>query len=105
VTRGWGRPGAEDPESGRNPADRRWPHRRSCPSIPPAGWSNTEGLTDTGIKFNMNGNQDSYPIEGSEIARYDTAQQAWIQQGDIVEMSGKSSNCAWDQASSSCRTP
>ena len=53
----------------------------------------------------MNGNQDSYPIEGSEIARYDTAQQAWIQQGDIVEMSGKSSNCAWDQASSSCRTP
>ena len=58
-----------------------------------------------GIKFNMNGNKDSYPIEGSEIAKYDSAQQAWIQQGDIIETSGKSSNCAWDQATSSCKSP
>ena len=58
-----------------------------------------------GIGFNMNGNKDSYPIEGSEIARYDSAQQTWVQQGDIVEMSGKSSNCAWDQATSSCKSP
>jgi hypothetical protein len=56
----------------------------------------------SGIGFNMNGNKDSYPIEGSEIARYDSAQQTWIQQGDIVELSGKSSNCAWNQATASC---
>jgi ABC-type branched-subunit amino acid transport system substrate-binding protein len=56
-----------------------------------------------GIRFNMNGNKDAYPIEGSEIARYDFAQQTWIQQGDIVELSGKSANCAWDQAAGSCK--
>jgi hypothetical protein len=56
-----------------------------------------------GIKFNMNGNKDSYPIEGSEIARYDFQQQTWIKQGDVVELSGKSSNCAWDQAAGSCK--
>jgi hypothetical protein len=57
----------------------------------------------SGIKFNLNGNKDAYPIEGSEIARYDSAQQAWIQQGAIVELSGKSSNCAWDQAAGGCK--
>jgi branched-chain amino acid transport system substrate-binding protein len=56
-----------------------------------------------GIRFNMNGNQDAYPIEGSEIARYDFQQQTWIQQGEIVELSGKSSNCAWDQAAGVCK--
>ena len=56
-----------------------------------------------GIKFNMNGNADAYPIEGSEFAKYDYTKQTWIQQGDIVELSGKSSNCAWDQSAGSCR--
>ena len=56
-----------------------------------------------GIKFNLNGAKDAYPIEGSEIARYDSTQQAWIQQGAIVELSGKSANCAWDQSAGGCR--
>ena len=34
-----------------------------------------------GIKFNMSGNGDAYFIEGSEISKYDSAQQQWIQQG------------------------
>ena len=55
-----------------------------------------------GIKFNLNGNKDAYWIEGSDISRYDAAQQSWIPQGDIIELSGKSSNCAWNQATSSC---
>jgi len=56
-----------------------------------------------GIAFNMNGALDAYPIEGSEFAQYDSTKQAWIQVGDIVELSGKSSNCAWDQSIGNCR--
>ena len=55
-----------------------------------------------GIKFNMNGNKDSYLIEGSDIAKYNAGTQIWDQQGGIIELSGKSSNCAWDQAIGNC---
>jgi hypothetical protein len=55
-----------------------------------------------GIKFNMNGNKDAYWIEGSDVSRYDAAKQSWIPQGDIIELSGKSTPCAWDQAVSNC---
>jgi branched-chain amino acid transport system substrate-binding protein len=55
-----------------------------------------------GIKANMNGNTDAYWIEGSEIAQYDSANQQWVMEGDIIELSGKSSTCAWNQATSSC---
>ena len=56
-----------------------------------------------GIKYNMNGNADAYLTEGSDISRYDSAKQQWLQQGDIVELSGKSKTCAFDQAASVCR--
>ena len=56
-----------------------------------------------GIRFNLNGAKDGYPIEGSEFAKYDFTKQGWIQQGDIVELSGKSANCAWDQNIGNCK--
>lgn len=56
-----------------------------------------------GMKFNLNGNADAYWIEGSDISKYDAAKQSWIPQGDIIELSGKSKNCAWDQAAATCR--
>ena len=46
---------------------------------------------------------DGYPIEGSEFAKYDFKLQTWVQQGDIVELSGKSANCAWDQSIGNCK--
>ena len=51
----------------------------------------------------MNGNEDAYLIEGSDISKYDSANQQWVQQGDIVELSGKSKNCAFDASASLCR--
>ena len=42
-------------------------------------------------------------VEGSDIAIFDAATQSWNQQGDIIELSGKSSNCAWDQAIGNCK--
>jgi ABC-type branched-subunit amino acid transport system substrate-binding protein len=57
----------------------------------------------TGIRANMSGNKDAYWIEGSQVAQYDSAKQQWVQSGDIIELSGKSKTCAWDQATSVCK--
>ena len=56
-----------------------------------------------GIKYNMNGNKDAYLTEGSDLSKYDSAKQQWIQQGAVVELSGKSKNCAYDQSSGTCK--
>jgi len=56
-----------------------------------------------GIKYNMNGNKDAYLTEGSDVSKYDSAKQQWIQQGAVVELSGKSKNCAYDQSSGTCK--
>ncbi len=56
-----------------------------------------------GIRFNMNGNSDAYFVEGSELARYDAASQSWEQQGEVLELSGRSKPCAWDQGAGICR--
>lgn len=56
-----------------------------------------------GIKFNLNGNADAYFVEGSEIAQWNSAKQAWVAQGAIIDLSGKSKNCKWDAAASVCR--
>ena len=56
-----------------------------------------------GVKFNMSGNTDAYFVEGSEFARYDAAKQGWVAQGEVIELSGKSAPCVFDQAQQVCR--
>ena len=56
-----------------------------------------------GAKYNMNGNKDAYPIEASEFAKYDSAKQSFLQDGKLIELSGKSSNCVWDQGAGTCK--
>ncbi len=48
-----------------------------------------------GISFAVDGNNDSYFIEGSDFSRYDASGESWIQEGDIVDLNGSSPNCAW----------
>jgi branched-chain amino acid transport system substrate-binding protein len=55
-----------------------------------------------GIKLNMNGNEDAYPVEGGVYQTRDTAAETWVNQGAVIELSGKSQNCAWNQSTSSC---
>jgi branched-chain amino acid transport system substrate-binding protein len=55
-----------------------------------------------GIKFNMNGNADPYFVEGSEVAQYDSALQDWEVQGEIIDLSGQSTPCAFDQSAGLC---
>jgi branched-chain amino acid transport system substrate-binding protein len=56
-----------------------------------------------GIRINMNGNKDAYFLEGSDLSVWDSAKQQWSIQGNVIELSGKSKNCAWDQAAQTCR--
>ncbi|MPY92787.1 MAG: ABC transporter substrate-binding protein [Acidimicrobiia bacterium] len=55
-----------------------------------------------GISINMNGNKDAYLLEGSDLSVYDAAQQTWVVEGNIIELSGKTTNCAWDQSINAC---
>jgi branched-chain amino acid transport system substrate-binding protein len=56
-----------------------------------------------GIQFNMNGNADAYLIEGGIYQKYDSATQAWVDEGKPIDLSGKSKNCAWDQNAGVCK--
>lgn len=49
-------------------------------------------------KMSTNGNKDAFVIEGSEIGRFDSAQQTWVQEGDVINLAGASAPCAWDQS-------
>jgi branched-chain amino acid transport system substrate-binding protein len=55
-----------------------------------------------GIRLNMNGNKDAYLLEASDLSIYDSAKQSWVVQGDIIELSGKTKNCAWKTSINAC---
>ncbi len=48
-----------------------------------------------GINFGMNGAEDAYLVEGSDLSRFDFATQSWIIEGGIIDLDGQSPNCAW----------
>ncbi len=56
-----------------------------------------------GIRLDLDGNDDAYFTEGSELSRYDAARQTWAQQGDVIDVSGRSLPCAFDAATGVCR--
>ena len=48
-----------------------------------------------GIGFGMNGSEDAYFIEGSDISVFDAGSQSWNKEGDVIDLSGLSPNCPW----------
>jgi hypothetical protein len=62
----------------------------------------TPAAYHTGIKLTMSGNRDAYLVEGSEVGRFDAETQSFVLQGDIVDVSGRSSPCHWDLSTSRC---
>ncbi|MPY91861.1 MAG: ABC transporter substrate-binding protein [Acidimicrobiia bacterium] len=54
-----------------------------------------------GITFNMDGNEDAYLVEGSDVSYWDAEQQTWVQDS-IADLPGRTPLCAWDQAGSRC---
>ena len=57
-----------------------------------------------GIKAELNGNKDSFIIEGGVFAKFDSKQQLWINEGQMFELNGKSLNCAWEAATAVCKS-
>ena len=55
-----------------------------------------------GLKIKMDGNDDAFLLEGSDISYWDAGEQAWVQDS-IVELDVQTPNCAWDQSTASCR--
>ncbi len=55
-----------------------------------------------GLRSSMNGNKDSFIIEGGQFNQFDSASQTWKAQGVLIDLNGKSQNCAWSPATSKC---
>lgn len=62
----------------------------------------TNPLLLPGLPMKTNGLDDAYPFEGSEIARFDSGAQAWVQEGEVIDLDGESALCAWDQTARRC---
>ena len=48
-----------------------------------------------GIRFTLKGNTDAYPIEGSEILRFDAGGETWGTPIEIIDVVGQTPNCSW----------
>ena len=56
-----------------------------------------------GVTFAVNGNEDSYFTEGSDISQFDFATKSWNIVGNLVDLNGSSPNCAWDKDNGGCK--
>ena len=82
---------------------RRGPHPDANLMVAARAMDMTNPYLLRGIRWNLNGDKDAYWIEGTDVSQWSAANQRWEQQGAVIEVSGKSSNCAWDQAVSLCK--
>jgi len=48
-----------------------------------------------GIAFGQNGVEDAYLVEGSDLSRFNAADQSWAIEGGVIDLDGQSPNCAW----------
>lgn len=64
----------------------------------------TSAYSEGGLTTHMNGNEDSYFIESGVWQVFDSEKQIWVNQGDVIELDGKSQNCGWDQSTSRCNS-
>ncbi len=55
-----------------------------------------------GIVFELDGNDDAFAAEGGVFTQWNAAKQVWETKGNVVDLNGKSTNCAWNSATSSC---
>jgi hypothetical protein len=55
-----------------------------------------------GIRFHMDGNRDSYFIEGGQYQQWDSAQQTWIPRSQVIDLDGQSTNCSWNATAAIC---
>ena len=62
----------------------------------------TSPMLRPGMQLHMNGLKDPYIAEAAIFAKWDAANQTWVNQGEVINLDGKASPCAWDQSISAC---
>jgi branched-chain amino acid transport system substrate-binding protein len=55
-----------------------------------------------GVRLHMDGNKDAYFAEGAIFQKFDSAKQSYVNQGQVIDLDGKSSLCAWNQTTARC---
>jgi branched-chain amino acid transport system substrate-binding protein len=55
-----------------------------------------------GVRMHMDGNKVPYFAEGAIFQQWDSSKQAYVSKGQIIDLYGKSSVCAWNQAKGAC---
>jgi hypothetical protein len=56
-----------------------------------------------GLRLHLSGNKDSFMVEGGVFTKFDSAKQQWLAEGSLIDLDGKSQNCAWDASGAVCR--
>jgi branched-chain amino acid transport system substrate-binding protein len=56
-----------------------------------------------GVRLHMDGLKDAFLVEGGIFQRWDAAKQTYVNQGEVIDLDGKTKNCSWDQSTSSCK--
>jgi hypothetical protein len=56
-----------------------------------------------GIRAHVDGNKDAFYTEAAAFQKWNVGKQAWEVQGGVVDLEGKSKNCAWDQSVGVCK--
>ncbi|MCP4224358.1 MAG: ABC transporter substrate-binding protein [Actinomycetia bacterium] len=57
----------------------------------------THPMLHEGVHFGMEGVDDAFFIEGSELARYDATTQRWIIE-EVIDLNGRTPTCSWQPA-------
>ena len=63
----------------------------------------TSPMMIPGIRFHMDGLNDPFIVEAGIFQTWNAASQLWVNQGNVINIDGKSRPCAWDQSTSSCK--
>ncbi len=66
------------------------------------GMDMTSPMLFEGMQLNMDGNADPYLFESGILQTWDAAGQSWVNEGDPIDLSGRSKPCAWNTSSGTC---
>ena len=55
-----------------------------------------------GIRFTLEGNADAYPVEGSEILRFDASSETWGSPTEVIDVDGQTPVCSWSSQAGRC---
>jgi hypothetical protein len=62
----------------------------------------THPMLVEGVKFNLFGSWDAYPVEGAIVQTRNATTETWEDLGSVIDLSGLSTNCHWNPVTRLC---